>query len=77
MTDNPKEKQDGVLPYRDDEEEFREDEEEAGNEQLETSRVQKILSPIYLLLLLMFCGVATVPFLILYTVGWMAWHAGK
>ncbi|MCC7392396.1 hypothetical protein IT571_08590 [Candidatus Sumerlaeota bacterium] len=77
MTNPDDKQQDDVLPYRDDEEEFEEDEDESDNEQLETSGVQKLLSPIYLLLLLIFCGVATVPFLILYTVGWMAWDAGK
>ncbi|MCC6548052.1 hypothetical protein IT570_12875 [Candidatus Sumerlaeota bacterium] len=77
MTGENEDKPDDVLPYRDDEEEFALDEDEVANEQLETTGVQKLLSPIYLILLLMFCGAAFIPFLILYTVGWMALDAGK
>lgn len=57
------------------EDEFSDDEEELENEQLETSWIQKILSPFYLILLLIGVGVAIVPFLILYTVGWMIFQA--
>lgn len=53
----------------DDEDDF---DDEAGRT-LETSLVQKLLSPLYLVLLVVFIGISIVPFLILYTVGWMIW----
>ena len=66
-----------VFDFRGDEEEFEEDEDERDNQQLETTWLQKLLSPMYLLILLVWMGIACVPLLILYTVGWMAWQAGK
>ncbi|MCC5877260.1 MAG: hypothetical protein JJU11_13645 [Candidatus Sumerlaeia bacterium] len=57
------------------EDEFSDDEDEMDNEQLETSLIQKFLSPFYLILLVIGVGVAIVPFLILYTVGWMIYQA--
>lgn len=59
------------------EDEFSDDEEELENEQLDSPLLQKILSPFYLLLLLVGVGVAIVPFMILYTVGWMIWDASR
>lgn len=56
------------------EDEFSDDEDEMENEQLETSLIQKLLSPFYVVLLLIGIGVAIVPFLILYTIGWMLYQ---
>ena len=56
---------------------FEDDEEEMANEQLQASRFQKIFWPFYIFLFLVWLGIACVPFLIMYTVGWMAWDAAK
>lgn len=59
------------------EDEFSDDADELENEQLESPLLQKILSPFYLLILVVGVGVALVPFMILYTVGWMIWDLSR
>ncbi len=52
-----------------------EDQDEVENEQLEASFIQKLLSPMYLVILLIGVVVASVPFLILITIGWTIMQA--
>lgn len=77
MADDGKHSGKVMPPVPEDDDDFADDPEERENEQLETSSVQRWLSPIYIVILVVGLVVGVVPFLILYTVGWMTWEAGK
>ncbi len=57
-------------------EDIDDDQDELDNEQMEPSGVQWALWPVYIVLFAFWICVATIPFLILYTIGWMAWELG-
>lgn len=58
------------TPPRDEYDDEFADEDNEERDGLDQGLFQKLLTPFYLFLLLVFLGVASVPFLILYTVFW-------
>jgi hypothetical protein len=65
-----------LPPDPDRDEDWEDDEEERDNQQLEPKGLSKLLAaPFYVMLLIVWLGIACVPILILITVAWMTRQA--